>query len=51
MNFLASFLAQGSLWSGFTDNQGPKPTEWRESILQTAVNSSPSPSPYLETPT
>lgn len=51
MNFLASFLAQGSLWSGFTGNQDPEPTEWQEYILLTAVNSSPFRSPYLETPT
>lgn len=51
MNFLASFLAQGSLWSGFTGNQDPEPTEWQEYILQTAVNSSPFRSPYVETPT
>lgn len=51
MNFLASFLAQGSLWSGFTGNQDPEPTEWQEYILPTAVNSSPFRSPYLETPT
>lgn len=37
MNFFASFLAQGSLWSGFTGNQDPEPTEWQEYILQSAA--------------